>query len=281
MSGALEQATGGGAPQPAESAADARRIALDGRTYTWPQFVEAYGDDAQRCWDDAYDRSIPRRIAHDGQAYTWPQFVEAYGDDAQRCWGDACDSDASQLAVNAYGKTQPIAAIDAPASPRGSDTQMTLHLYRSLTGEFIKTIHLPTWYGSEKLAQDMEEGVVTPRLKLEPPENPATHLRYIQLWWGNIELMEGQSLQFYVEEHGMPIGTVDIKVHTCEGAFRCEDLDHVKKCLSKRLSRARRRAFPIAMADGRPSYQELQDGVPYQGSWHPDLLALMRHASLH
>ena len=66
MSGALEQATGGGAPQPAESAADARRIALDGEAYTWPQYVEAYGDDAQRLWDDAYDRSNRRRIALDG-----------------------------------------------------------------------------------------------------------------------------------------------------------------------------------------------------------------------
>ena len=48
---ALEQATGGSASQPAESTADARRIALDGRAYTEEQFVEAYGDDAQRCWD--------------------------------------------------------------------------------------------------------------------------------------------------------------------------------------------------------------------------------------
>ena len=51
---ALEQATGGGAPQPAENPADARRIALDGKAYTWPQYVEAYGDDAQRCWDEAF-----------------------------------------------------------------------------------------------------------------------------------------------------------------------------------------------------------------------------------
>ena len=231
MSGALEQATGGGAPQPAASAADARRIALDGEAYTWPQYVEAYGAGAQRCWDDAYDRSIPRRIAHDGQAYTWPQFVEAYGD--QQCRGDACDSDASQLAVNAYGKTQPIAAIDAPASPRGSYTQMTLHLYRSLTGEFIKTIHLPIRYGIEQLAQDLEEGLVTPRLKLEPPENQFTHLRYIQLWWGNIELIEGQSLQFYVEKHGMPMGTVDIKVYTCERAYHCVEAFFVNKILSR------------------------------------------------
>jgi hypothetical protein len=109
---ALEQATGGGAPQPAEGTADVRRIALDGQTYTWPQYVEAYGDDAQRCWDEAYDQSILRRvaldgrgrapqpaestadvgrIALDGQAFTWPQYVEAYGGDAQRCWDDAYD----------------------------------------------------------------------------------------------------------------------------------------------------------------------------------------------
>ena len=67
MSRAFEQATGGGAPQSAESTADARRIASDGHAYTWPQYVEAYGDDAQRCWDDAYDRSMLRRIALDGQ----------------------------------------------------------------------------------------------------------------------------------------------------------------------------------------------------------------------
>ena len=58
MSRALEQATGGGAPQPADSTAEARRIALDGQAYTWPEYVEAYGDDAQRCWDDAYDREV-------------------------------------------------------------------------------------------------------------------------------------------------------------------------------------------------------------------------------
>jgi hypothetical protein len=82
----LEQATGGGAPQPAASTADARQIALDGQAYTWPQYVEAYGDDAQRCWEDAYDRDVAAEIPN--------------------------DSDASQLAVNAYGEPQPIAAID-------------------------------------------------------------------------------------------------------------------------------------------------------------------------
>jgi hypothetical protein len=37
MHRAFEQATGGGAPQPAESTPDARRIALDGQAYTSPQ----------------------------------------------------------------------------------------------------------------------------------------------------------------------------------------------------------------------------------------------------
>ena len=109
-----------------------RRIALNGQAYTWPQFVEAYGGDAERRWNDAYQRSIFRRIAVDGQsgapqpadenadvrrialdghAYTWPEYVEVYGEDAQRCWDDAYergvatevfgDSDASQLAVHA------------------------------------------------------------------------------------------------------------------------------------------------------------------------------------
>ena len=59
---ALEQATEGGAPQPAESTADARRIASDGQAYTSEHYAEAYGDDAQRCWDDVKgDRSPPPR----------------------------------------------------------------------------------------------------------------------------------------------------------------------------------------------------------------------------
>ena len=44
----------------------------------------------------------------DGQAYTWQEYMEWYGDDALRRWNV---SDASQLAVNAYGEAQPAAAI--------------------------------------------------------------------------------------------------------------------------------------------------------------------------
>ena len=42
--------TGGSAPQPAEISADARRVALDGRAYTYPQYVQAYGNSAVCFW---------------------------------------------------------------------------------------------------------------------------------------------------------------------------------------------------------------------------------------
>ena len=107
MDPALEQATGGGAPQPAENPADARRIALDGQAYTWPCW-----DDAERCWYDAYDRGAPQLAVH---AHGEPQPPAAIDEGTPP--GDAIqhqqnDSDASQLAVNAYGEPQPTAAID-------------------------------------------------------------------------------------------------------------------------------------------------------------------------
>ena len=93
---APDQATRGGAPQPADENADVRRIALDGHAYTWPEYVEVYGEDAQRCWDDAYERGVA---------------TEVFG-----------DSDASQLAVNAHGEAQPAAAI-GDGGPREADAE--------------------------------------------------------------------------------------------------------------------------------------------------------------
>ena len=86
MSRAVGKASGSGAPQPAQSSADVRRVALDGQAYTWAEYEEAYGEDAQRFWDDAYGRN------------------------------------ASQLAVNAYGEPQPTAAIDG-RGPHEDGTQ--------------------------------------------------------------------------------------------------------------------------------------------------------------
>ena len=79
MSRALEQATGGGAPQPAESTADARRIALIDEWLAEPQPTAAI------------DEGIPHEDAIQHQQN---------------------DSDASQLALNAYGEPQPPAVID-------------------------------------------------------------------------------------------------------------------------------------------------------------------------
>ena len=115
------------AAQPVESTADARRIALDGQAYTWQEYVEAYGDDAQLCWDDAYDRSSRRRIALDGQAYTWTEYVEAYGDHAWRCWDDAYHAGAARLwlAVNAYGP--PLAVDSKPPAGTAAIDEETPH----------------------------------------------------------------------------------------------------------------------------------------------------------
>jgi len=90
---ALEQATGGGAPQPAESTADARRIALDGQAYTWAQYVEAYGDDA-------------RLFAYDDEGTPHEDAIQHQQN----------DSDASQLAENAHGEPH--------GTPRETTAQM-------------------------------------------------------------------------------------------------------------------------------------------------------------
>ena len=62
---AAARATGGGAPQPAESTPDARRIALDGQAYTWPQCVEHYGDNARRHWDYAEEAASIHNVSLD------------------------------------------------------------------------------------------------------------------------------------------------------------------------------------------------------------------------
>ena len=45
-----------GAPQPAET-----RISSDGHAYTWMQYIEHFGADAERRWKEAYNRSIIRQ----------------------------------------------------------------------------------------------------------------------------------------------------------------------------------------------------------------------------
>ena len=86
MSRSVGEASGSSGPQPAQSSTDVRRIAADGRAYTWAEYETEYGEYAQRFWDDAYGRT------------------------------------ASQLAVNAYGEPQPTTAIDG-RGPHEDGTQ--------------------------------------------------------------------------------------------------------------------------------------------------------------
>jgi len=126
----------GGAPQPAESTADVRRIALDGKPYTWSQYVAAYGDDAHRCWDEAHGPSTQswkdpsdkswkdhwsfRPAADSGDRQAEHSWYRDNAGEAQRFWDDA-----SQLAVNEYAEPQPTASIDEetlllPSIPEGA-----------------------------------------------------------------------------------------------------------------------------------------------------------------
>ena len=113
---APDQATRGGAPQPA-----GERIALDGHAYTWPQFVQHYGQDARRCWDEAF-------VFHDRDASQLA--VNAHGgaqpaaviDEELPREDDAYNRDASQLAVNAHGEAQPAAAL-GDGGPREADEE--------------------------------------------------------------------------------------------------------------------------------------------------------------
>ena len=90
MSRSVGEASGSSGPQPAQSSTDVRRIASDGRAYTWAEYETEYGEDAQRFWDDAYGRN------------------------------------AFQLAVNSYGEPQPTTAIDG-SGPHDDGTQRQQH----------------------------------------------------------------------------------------------------------------------------------------------------------
>ena len=113
---AFEQATGGGAPQPAESTASVRRIAADGHAYTWEHFVEEYGADAQRFWDDASQlaenanaepQPTPAIDEEDAAANQMPSIPEERRANQWNGCSSCDDSDASQPAVNATSDGQP------------------------------------------------------------------------------------------------------------------------------------------------------------------------------
>ena len=66
-------------------AGEERRIADDGRAYTFQEFLDHYGECTGTVkWntasDDGHLAGEERRIANDGRAYTFHEFLDHYGD---------------------------------------------------------------------------------------------------------------------------------------------------------------------------------------------------------
>ena len=61
-----------GAPQPAGSTIEARRIASDRALYTWQEFVEFYGDHAKRYWQEAQTLEAWMR-GPGARLHSWPR----------------------------------------------------------------------------------------------------------------------------------------------------------------------------------------------------------------
>ena len=112
----------GGAPQPARGAAPERRVARDGRPYTWLEFATHYGSSAGQYWhqaplaDEAREtanagaaRQVPAHAAEGGA----PQPAQAAADAQSVPIHHGSASPAAQLAVDAHGAPQPAVASDA------------------------------------------------------------------------------------------------------------------------------------------------------------------------
>ena len=139
MASAGSTAPPGGAPQPAYNAAGARRVALNGKPYTWDEFAEYYGHAAHEHWDKASPANEEGESVSAGDARQLavhaadggaPQPAVATADacrvpnqhgnqsltaqfprDAHAEPGAAASSDASQLAVVASDQAQPLECV--------------------------------------------------------------------------------------------------------------------------------------------------------------------------
>ena len=108
MASAGSTAPPGGALQPAYNAAGARRVALDGKPYTWDELVKYYGNAAHECWDkaspaDEEGESVSagdaRQLALHAADGGAPQPAAQFPRDARAETGAAASSDVFQLAV--------------------------------------------------------------------------------------------------------------------------------------------------------------------------------------
>ena len=108
MASAGSTAPPGGALQPAYNAAGARRVALDGKPYTWDEFVKYYGNAARECWDKASPADEESESVSAGDAR---QLAVHAADGGAPQPGPAASSDASQLAVIASSQAQPLGCV--------------------------------------------------------------------------------------------------------------------------------------------------------------------------
>ena len=116
-----------------------RRVAADGIAYLYTDFVQWYGEDARRMWEEAAatehsHNSTPQssdvlpeqRIAADGTAYTYTEFVNWYGMHADQLWERAAateHNESSSIAADAL----PVLEQQADATRRSTppETQQT------------------------------------------------------------------------------------------------------------------------------------------------------------
>ena len=91
------------------------------------------------------------------------------------------------------------------ASPR-DNRYITLHLYLP-SGEFVVEDVVPMIEGVERYVQDLEEGLVTPKLGFDSPGF------VYELVWNDMVLNDGRIFENLVEDHGMSVDEpVDVMV---------------------------------------------------------------------
>ena len=91
------------------------------------------------------------------------------------------------------------------ASPR-DNRYITLHLYLP-SGEFVVEDVVPIIKGVERYVQDLEEGLVTPKLGFDSPGF------VYELVWNDMVLNDGRIFENLVEDHGMSVDEpVDVMV---------------------------------------------------------------------
>ena len=83
-----------------------RRVAKDGRSYTWDEFVQWYGAGrARHVWSECATLAdyINSRVAQDGHRYTFDDFRHHYGDQAEHIWHNSANAATEHINVHTDG----------------------------------------------------------------------------------------------------------------------------------------------------------------------------------